>query len=319
MRTRKALRCILIGLGLGLAATGTAFEPGTERVCEPSADGQSFDCRDKATGELAEPAKTEVRKAAPVPAPVAAPAAAPDPAPATGAAAPARPAPAASKLPNYLRQSPAAETAVPAEPRAPSGNPQPAPTSGAQSASAPESAPDSGAAAARKPIEPSTPAPAQAAAEAPSAPDSPPASALPQSPAPAAAVPRAAAREATPPAAAPMPAAATQDSTVAPMPRQDLPGAAEFSRLPAGHYTLVLASVRDPSTLDALVTDMGGTPGRLYLLKLGMPDGDWYSLCWSEFDDLDAARAARSTLPADAAITSGWPRRIGLLQSEIAR
>jgi septal ring-binding cell division protein DamX len=48
-----------------------------------------------------------------------------------------------------------------------------------------------------------------------------------------------------------------------------------------------------------------------------MPDGRWYSLCWSDFENLDAARAARASLPADAPVASGWPRRISLLQSEI--
>jgi septal ring-binding cell division protein DamX len=98
-----------------------------------------------------------------------------------------------------------------------------------------------------------------------------------------------------------------------------LPGASAFLALPATHYTLVLASVRDPAALDALVGSLDALAGQLFLIKLGMPDGDWYSLCWSEFDDMDAARAARASLPGDAAITSGWPRRIGPLQKEIAR
>ena len=99
----------------------------------------------------------------------------------------------------------------------------------------------------------------------------------------------------------------------------NLPGASEFLSLPASHYTLVLASVRNAAALDALILALANQPGRLYLLKLGMPDGAWYSLCWSDFADLDAARAARSSLPGDAAITSGWPRRIGLLQKELTR
>ena len=63
----------------------------------------------------------------------------------------------------------------------------------------------------------------------------------------------------------------------------------------------------------------GCLPSVLYRLKLAMPDGDWYSLCWSQFADVEAARAARNTLPSDVGITSGWPRKIGLLQKEIAR
>ncbi len=98
-----------------------------------------------------------------------------------------------------------------------------------------------------------------------------------------------------------------------------LPGASAFLTLPASHYTLVMASERDPTALDDLIRAFDTQPGQLYLLKLGMPDGDWYSLCWSEFTDLDLARAARASLPADAPIRSGWPRRIGLLQKELAR
>jgi septal ring-binding cell division protein DamX len=89
--------------------------------------------------------------------------------------------------------------------------------------------------------------------------------------------------------------------------------------LPANHYTVVLASARDPSALAALGSVMESVSGERYLLKLSMPDGDWYSLCWSAFADVDAARSARTQLPDDVAITSGWPRRIGLLQNEIAR
>ena len=83
--------------------------------------------------------------------------------------------------------------------------------------------------------------------------------------------------------------------------------------------SLVLASVRNPAALDALALALAELPGALYRLKLAMPDGDWYSLCWSQFADVEAARAARNTLPSDVGITSGWPRKIGLLQKEIAR
>ncbi|MCB1569632.1 MAG: SPOR domain-containing protein, partial [Xanthomonadales bacterium] len=112
---------------------------------------------------------------------------------------------------------------------------------------------------------------------------------------------------------------ANEPTAPAPMPRGEVLGADEFARLPGSHYTVVLASVRDPATLDALIAAMSDKPGALYLLKLGMPDGDWYSLCWTEFDDVEAARAARVELPDVAGLSSGWPRRIGLLQAEIAK
>lgn len=87
--------------------------------------------------------------------------------------------------------------------------------------------------------------------------------------------------------------------------------------LPGAHYTLVLDSARSTSELNALIAALENLPGKLYLVGLNMPDGRWYSLCWSAFDSLEAARAARADLPADAPIASGWPRRISLLQSEI--
>ena len=87
--------------------------------------------------------------------------------------------------------------------------------------------------------------------------------------------------------------------------------------LPGGHFTLVLDSARSSNELNALLAALEDLPGKLYLVALNMPDGRWYSLCWLEFDSLDAARAARAELPADAPIASGWPRRISLLQSEI--
>mgnify|MGYP003526589755 CR=1 FL=1 len=99
--------------------------------------------------------------------------------------------------------------------------------------------------------------------------------------------------------------------------RRPVSNASEFMGLPGGHFTLVLDSARTTAELNGLIDALENLPGKLYVVGLNMPDGRWYSLCWSEFDSLDAARAARAELPADAPIASGWPRRISLLQSEI--
>ncbi|HET9031896.1 MAG TPA: hypothetical protein VFN25_03220 [Dokdonella sp.] len=289
-----------------IASLAQAFEPGTDRVCTASADGQRFECHDKsdvaATPTAPKPAATRTAETAPVDAPARS-------APASSAPF-AAPAPAASDVPNYLLQ--------PSRPSRPVRRAKPA------VAEAPP---------ARKPAADAMPARAQATTvETPS-------TASPSTLADDAKVERADAMpieqkpvaqrktSSTPPAASPVsvaqtPAAPMKAPAAIPAPPAQLTNIAsarDFLELPANHYTLVLASVRNARALDALILALDTLPGQLYLLKLSMPDGDWYSLCWSEFDNLDAARSARATLPANAAITSGWPRKIGLLQKEIAR
>ena len=89
---------------LGVSASAVAFEPGNERVCKPSADGQSFECRDKVTGEVDAPPEAQETPAAAVASKVSAPVpAAPLPAPADDHDPTA---PSTRKLPNYLMQRP---------------------------------------------------------------------------------------------------------------------------------------------------------------------------------------------------------------------
>jgi hypothetical protein len=294
------MRISATGLGAGLTAfvvvatSAGAFEPGAEHVCVPSADGQRFECSETS------PAAPEIielpRKDSPVPAPRSAPVETVTAAPAetreldhVPADPPARP---ASRLPPYLMQSPASGARPSAsQVRAPTPAPNPLPAPEATPATATISEPAS--------------APAQSeATRAQSA----PAESVDASPAPAAIDAHAAApRPVAPAASQPSPSVDTlQDSR-------------EFAALASGHYTVVLASTRNRAQLDDLIATMQAVPGNLYLLRLDMPDGAWYSLCWSEFDDVDAARAARSRLPDHVALTSGWPRRIGLLQAEISR
>ncbi|HNV08589.1 SPOR domain-containing protein [Dokdonella sp.] len=289
---------------LGVSASAVAFEPGSERVCKPSADGQTFECRDKVTGEVDAPPETQETPVAAVASKVSAPV------PATPMPAPVDDhdptAPPARNLPNYLMQRPQSQ------PSAPLTTPPPAPaTVEARKAEPPP------AAIVEAPKPAASPAPAPAAAP----PDKP---VVREAPATRAQAPETVSK---PAAAAPAPVVTPEAASSAAIPAastdasasRNLAGAREFGRLPAGHYTLVLASVRNPAALDALALALADLPGVLYRLKLAMPDGDWYSLCWSDFTDVEAARAARTSLPSDVGITSGWPRKIGLLQKEIAR
>lgn len=325
------LRFVAIA-GLCLATAPTmAFEPGTRHVCVPSSDGQSFECSDTATpARAAEPNETTTE---PVPDTARADAVEAAPAPAAPAnVSMAKPAPAAARPPSYLLQRPntqgvplPARTAVPAAAAA-----EPAAVSAAVPAAAnAEPGPETdhvappAAVAAETPPPPA--APRTAAAEVMPSPASESAASSepePQTGGSEAARPEPAAAESTAtadPKAKNAATAAPQAAAPAPMPRGNVLGADDFARLPGTHYTVVLASVRDPATLEALIAAMADRQGALYLLKLGMPDGDWYSLCWAEFDDVEAARAARVELPDVASLSSGWPRRIGLLQAEIAK
>jgi hypothetical protein len=322
-------RILIIAALLTLTQTSIvrAFEPGSERICTPSADGQTFECREKtpsSAGETTASAKSRAERVAPEPAAATVPA---NPAakPVTASAPPA-----ASKLPNYLLQSPrasrptsanttAAAPVADSSPTAPAEDPSPRqePTASAATESSANVQPEAAASAQPETIE-NSPQSAPAAESSPAPAIEAPVASEDDEPAalPAPTVEEVAAEPATEPATVPEVAQPPAEIRAA---RPSLPGASAFLALPATHYTLVLASVRDPSALDALIESLDALPGPLFLIKLGMPDGDWYSLCWSDFADMDAARAARSTLPGDAAITSGWPRRIGPLQKEIAR
>ena len=311
MRIDARCASFLAIAGLCLAtATAPAFEPGTRHVCVPSSDGQSFECHDvSAPANTANPTESAAETAPDsdrsVPPQAASPQAASPPVtppPAAPASVPmAKPVAAATRPPSYLLQRPSS-SGVPAAVAEPAANAEAVPAA--------------------------EPAPVGTEPAVEAAPDESPAGVdADTSPAPAE-NPAASAEAGLPPETEPVAAesptedaatTANEPTAPAPMPRDGVLGADQFARLPGAHYTVVLASVRDPATLGTLIAAMADRPGALYLLKLGMPDGDWYSLCWSEFDDVDAARAARVQLPDEASLSSGWPRRIGLLQAEIAR
>lgn len=310
MRTR-----LLIVAALACVVTlAHAFEPGHDRICTASADGQTFECRDKATAAIDTP-QAKPAEPATVAEKSRTASAAPKQSPTATTAASSAPKPAANKLPNYLMQNPS-----PAQPERdvelrPAVVRQPTsiePRAGnAQAAAASASTAETHALS----TQPADTRPALSTEEVAAHPQQAAAAPAP-APHPSAA-PIAPVRDV--PRAMPEPEPRAASPTVLRPEITGLPGASAFLALPESHYTLVLASVRDASALDDLIKALEAQAGQLYLLKLRMPDGDWYSLCWSDFADLDGARAARASLPADAPISSGWPRRIGLLQKEIAR
>ncbi|WP_440223705.1 hypothetical protein ACQQ2N_00495 [Dokdonella sp. MW10] len=91
-----------------------------------------------------------------------------------------------------------------------------------------------------------------------------------------------------------------------------------FRALRGDRYTLELAQAPTRAALAPLVDALAATSGTLHLVVLRGPEGPAVHALWSDFPTPEAARAARDVLPPDAAITSGWPRRIGPLQSELA-
>ncbi len=119
------------------------------------------------------------------------------------------------------------------------------------------------------------------------------------------------------------PASARAATALAPAPLKSAPGAArgnrEFLALPESDYVVELAHSANVADFAALRASLQLTRGQLYQLRLRRDNGDWWLLVWASFDSVDAARAARADLPADAAINAGWPRRIGVLQSEARR
>ena len=299
-----------------------AFEPGAETSCRPSADGKDFIC-EAADGST--PSKKTRAPALPgrvrrEPVAVAV---------ADTPVATAAPTISASDLPDYLRHAPE-PTVVRRPARGASREAAAAPQPVAEPAKAnsdlftppPAAVPHQNAVNAAPVAEPAA-APAserpvrraaQAIADTP-APTSPPASAA------SVAAPVAAVSKATepPPIEAEPPAPATATTADRGVPPDALASMTQFRQLPAQHYTLEVGKARSRMALQAQIDSFATVAAPLYLLQLTTPDGDWYVLVLSDFPTTEAARAARSRLPATAAITSGFARRIGPLQAELAR
>lgn len=319
MRIEHALLiCFLV-----LVAPAFAFESGTAKVCLPSADGQRFECIEKAAEAKESRQAFETRRGEANRSTSAA-VVHEDKDAVTEIADPSdnEPIPNAKSLPAYLRHNasePASEYSD--EPASASPAPpelemvaQPATVEPARDLAAPMSDPTQAEAIPDR-IEPvaarevtATPAPAAGAGipatETPVVVEE----VLVSDPVPSSpTAPEALQTEESPPEVSPPP-----------ITRPTL-GSAGFRQLNASRYTLELAKGRDISSLQLLASALGDIPGTPYLLEFSLPDGIWYSLVWSDFASPEAARDARDALPAEIAITSGWPRKIGPLQKEISR
>jgi septal ring-binding cell division protein DamX len=113
------------------------------------------------------------------------------------------------------------------------------------------------------------------------------------------------------------PAAAPKPAT--PSPHAAVNGNREFLALSSSSYIVELAHGASRSELEALRTSVHPSHGDLYELHLQRDGNDWWLLVWGAFDSVDAARAARSELSAEAPINAGWPRPVAALQNEARR
>ena len=93
----------------------------------------------------------------------------------------------------------------------------------------------------------------------------------------------------------------------------------DFRTLPASGFVIELAHGASRSDYATLRDALHPARGQLYELRLLRDGADWWLLLWGSFDSIDSARNARAELPPDAAISAGWPRRIGPLQAEALR
>lgn len=261
------------------------FQPGKKYNCVPTADRKGWDCQE--SGVAPKPSPT------PTPPP---PATTPTPAPATPATServePVAPAPESPPPSNPMPAPSAKPTALPSYLRAqPAPMPRPAAPPPAPIAAAPKPEP---APVATPPPRETPPAPVVSTPAPPPAPE--PAT-KPTAPTP------------PPVAASPSPTPASGSAH----------GNRDFLTLPASNYVIELAHGASRGDLAALRGSLRLPRGELYELHLSRDGGDWWVLVWASFDSMSAARAARSELPTDAAISVGWPRQIAPLQNEVRR
>jgi len=263
------------------------FEPGKKYNCVPSADRKSWDCTQTGTATSADAAPTSPRNE-PTPA---APA---KPRPATPTVPPAPPpvsaVPHTGTLPSYLLAPGAGDPAAPASVSTPAAAASPAPAAPPEPATAPI-------------VHSSTNLqPTQAVPAPPPAPE--PAAAAVKSPA-------------APPVAAPAPTPASMPARPRAPANDSNTGSSDFLALDGDQYVIELAHAKHEADIAAIRAVLPLAHGKVYELHLRQNGGDAWLLVWGSFDDVGAARAARSELPADA--RAGWPRRIAPLQTEVRR
>ena len=281
---RGALAAALIFAGLAHADAPRygkveTFQPGKKYHCVPTPDHKAWDCSE--SGKASEP-RAETA------------------APTTDTTAES--APKATALPSYLKNS--AQRGQ-AHAVAPALAPAPAPAHASAPVPAPTPAPP-------EPTPAAVPASAPAAVPAPTAPP------VARAPAPEPITP---APEPTAPAPAPT-AVAEPPAPVSPSASSNAGaplGNRGFLALPASSYIVEIAHSANRADLAALHASLHLPRGELYELHLTRDGGDWWLLVWGPFSDIESARAARSDVPADAAVNAGWPRRIAPLQAEARR
>lgn len=283
------VRLLLAGLALGCC--GVAFaEAGKDKiVCVPNSSGSGWDCGSGAD--------------APAPRPVTAPANAVR----EEASRPPVLLIDPDRLPRVVEE--AMREGVEPGP-APLSVPPPAPAEASVQPTAPRPA-------AEMPATPvaTTPAASPASAEAVASLEPPAVAAPVAEPTPEPA-PAPAAAETTEIADAPDPAAEVRelDSSLLEVPTRD--GEA-FLALAASRYTLQLSAARSREGFDGFLARTGLDRSRAYVFPVQRDGQQWWLLCWSDFSDLETARAALGALPAAARAASPFPRRVAPLQAEI--
>ena len=114
-----------------------------------------------------------------------------------------------------------------------------------------------------------------------------------------------------PPAPTPKPAATAR--------RQTANGGSDFLALPGDQYVIEVAHGERETDIAVSRAALHLAHGQAYKLHLRQNGNDTWLLVWGSFDDVAAARAARTELSANTSITPGWPRRIAPLQAEVRR
>ena len=271
------------------------FEPGKKYNCVPTADHKNWDCT-----QAGKVTKDDTPPPAPrrdVPAAVAA-ATPPPPDPATPPPQAATASDSHSgKLPSYLL-APGASDHAPQAPAGPVARPEPAAVPEVHTSTNPQ----------------------PAAPTAQHAPPAPPTRALEAAPTPAPEAAKPVASEPVPAPAADSAVTKTEAlSTPTPPPAQpkvaDRGG--DFLDLSGDQYVIELAHGDSQTSIAAAHAALSLPHGHAYELHLRQNGSDTWLLVWGSFDDVGAARTARSELPTDA--HAGWPRRVAPLQAEVRR
>jgi len=89
--------------------------------------------------------------------------------------------------------------------------------------------------------------------------------------------------------------------------------------LPGDRFVIELAHASSAAGLAAARASLHLPGGDTYEVHLRQNGTDNWLLVWGSFDSVEAARAARAGLAAQASVAPGWPRRVAPLQAEARR